>query len=146
MKMACWLLEFFEATIKGFTRCASLGERFLGHYGNPNGSGFSLFLARANDSRRSDRCVDALMAECARPFVLFLTSMRLLSNRNESTLDARGCLIIPLDQAIAFDHDGNWHLSPWARDQYRTVKSGHAEPAFCSITHFVSKSSSQQHL
>ena len=89
----------------------------FGHYGNPNGAGFSLFFAKVSDPRRLDWCIDALVAECQRPFVLFLTSRRVLSNRNESALAARGCLVIPLDQSITRDHDGNWHLSTWARDQ-----------------------------
>jgi len=89
----------------------------FGHYGNPNGSGFSLFFVNVSDVRRLDWCIDALMAECPRPFVLFLTSKRVLSSRNENALDARGCLVIPLDQAVARDQDGQWHLSSWARDQ-----------------------------
>jgi hypothetical protein len=94
----------------------------FGHYGNPNGSGFSLFFAKVSDPRRLDWCIDALVAECQRPFVLFLTSRRVLSSRNESTLAARGCLVIPLDQSITRDHDGNWHLSTWARDQLITFR------------------------
>jgi len=89
----------------------------FGHYGNPNGSGFSLFHAKVSDARRLDWCIDALVAECSRPFVLFLTSKRVLSSRNEIALESRGCLVIPLDQAIVRDHDGDWYLSSWARDQ-----------------------------
>jgi hypothetical protein len=89
----------------------------LGHYGNPNGSGFSLFLAKVSDPRRLDWCIDAFLAEFQRPFVLFLTSKRTLSSRNETMLDARGCLVVPLDQALLFCDDGEWSLSPWAREQ-----------------------------
>ncbi len=62
----------------------------LGHYGNPNGSGFSLFLAKVSDPRRLDWCIDAFLAEFQRPFVLFLTSKKMLSSRNETMLESRG--------------------------------------------------------
>lgn len=89
----------------------------LGHYGNPNGSGFSLFLAKVSDPRRLDWCIDALLAEFQRPFVLFITSKRMLSCRNETMLDSRGSLVVPLDQSLLLSDDGEWCLSPWARQQ-----------------------------
>jgi hypothetical protein len=89
----------------------------LGHYGNPNGSGFSLFLAKVSDPGRLDRCIDAFLAEIRRPFVLFLTSKRILGSRNEALLDSRGCLVVPLEQALSRGDDRVWSLSPWARQQ-----------------------------
>jgi len=58
----------------------------FGHFGNPNGSGFSLYMAKVSDPSRLDWCVDALLAEIHRPFVLFLTSHRMLSSQNEAAL------------------------------------------------------------
>jgi len=88
----------------------------LGHYGNPNGSGFSLFLAKVSVPHRLDWCIDAFLAESQRPFVLFLTSRRILSSRNETILESRGCLVVPLDQALSRSRDGEWCLSSWARE------------------------------
>lgn len=101
----------------------------LGHYGNPNGSGFSLFLAKVSDPRRLDWCIDAFLAEFQRPFVLFLTSKRMLSSRNETILDSRGCLVVPLDQALSRDDDGVWCLSPWARQQLIAFRDRLMPPA-----------------
>jgi hypothetical protein len=101
-----------------FERLGGPMYRFrLGHYGNPNGSGFSLFLAKVSDPGRLDWCIDAFLAENRRPFVLFLTSRRILSNRNEALLDSRGCLVVPLEQALSRGDDHVWSLSPWARQQ-----------------------------
>jgi hypothetical protein len=106
-----------------FERLGGPMYRFrLGHFGNPNGSGFSLYLAKVSDPRRLDWCIDALLAETQRPFVLFLTSNRMLNGRNESALSARGCLIIPLEQAMLRSDDGEWNLSPWAREQLVTFR------------------------
>jgi hypothetical protein len=89
----------------------------LGHFGNPNGSGFSLYMAKVSDPSRLDWCADALLAEIHRPFVLFLTSNRMLNSQNEAALSARGCLVIPLEQSMLRGGDGAWILSPWARTQ-----------------------------
>ncbi len=88
----------------------------LGHFGNPNGSGFSLYLVKVSDPRRLDghRCA---LAETQRPFILFLTSNRMLNSRNETALNTRDCLIIPLEQAMLRGDDGDWNLSQWARGQ-----------------------------
>ncbi len=101
----------------------------LGHYGNPNGSGFSLFLAKVSDPYRLDWCIDAFLAESQRPFVLFLTSKRMLSNRNETMLDSRGCLVVPLDHAFSRSDDGEWCLSPWAREQLVAFRDRLMPPA-----------------
>ena len=101
----------------------------LGHFGNPNGSGFSLYLAKVCDPCRLDWCIDALLAETQRPFVLFLTSNRMLNSRNENALSARGCLIIPLEQAIFRSEDGEWNLSQWARQQLVSFRDRLMPPA-----------------
>ncbi len=88
----------------------------FGHYGKPNGAGFTLFMAKASDARRLDRCVDYFLAENQKPFVLFLTSKRMLSTRSEMLLDTHGCLVVPLEQAM-IQEDGEWTLSQWAREQ-----------------------------
>jgi hypothetical protein len=89
----------------------------LGHFGNPNGSGFSLYMAKVSDPSRLDWCADALLAEIHRPFVLLVTSNRMLNSQNEAALSARGCLVIPLEQSMLRGGDGAWILSPWARTQ-----------------------------
>lgn len=89
----------------------------LGHYGNPNGSGFSFFLAKVSDPRRLDWCIDAFLAEFQRPFVLFITSKRMLNSRNEALLDSRGSLVVPLDQAFLRSKEVDWSLSTWAHKQ-----------------------------
>lgn len=101
----------------------------LGHFGNPNGSGFSLFLAKVSDPRRLDWCIDAFLAEYQRPFVLFLTSKRMLSSRNETALGARGCLVIPLEQAMCRSDDKEWNLTSWARDQLVAFRDRLMPPA-----------------
>jgi hypothetical protein len=101
----------------------------LGHYGNPNGSGFSFFLAKVSDPRRLDWCIDAFLAEFQRPFVLFITSKRMLSSRNEALLDSRGSLVVPLDQSLLLNDDGEWYLSPWARQQLVAFRDRLMPPA-----------------
>ena len=78
---------------------------------------------------RLDWCIDALLAETQRPFVLFLTSNRMLNSRNENALSARGCLIIPLEQAIFRSEDGEWNLSQWARQQLVSFRDRLMPPA-----------------
>lgn len=89
----------------------------LGHFGNPLGSGFSFYLAKANSPRRLESCIDALLAETPRPFGLFLASNRMLSSRAEAVLDARGCLTIPLEQTLVHNAEEGWSLSSWASQQ-----------------------------
>jgi hypothetical protein len=101
----------------------------FGHFGNPNGSGFSLYMAKVSDPSRLDWCVDALLAEIHRPFVLFLTSHRMLSSQNEAALSARGCLVIPLEQSMLRGDDGAWILSPWARTQLIAFRDRLMPPA-----------------
>lgn len=101
----------------------------LGHYGNPNGSGFSFFLAKVSDPRRLDWCIDAFLAEFQRAFVLFITSKRMLSSRNEALLDSRGSLVVPLDQSLLLNDDGEWYLSPWVRQQLVAFRDRLMPPA-----------------
>ena len=101
----------------------------LGHFGNPDGSGFSLYMAKVSDPSRLDWCIDALLAEIHRPFVLFLTSNRMLNSQNEAALSARGCLVIPLEQSLLRDGDGEWVLSPWARTQLVAFRDRLMPPA-----------------
>lgn len=101
----------------------------LGHYGNPNGSGFSLFLAKVSDPRRLDWCIDAFLAEFQRPFVLFLTSKRMLSSRNETMLDSRESLVVPLDHSLLLSDDGEWYLTPWASEQLVAFRDRLMPPA-----------------
>lgn len=115
----------------------------LGHYGNPNGSGFSLFLAKVSDPRRLDRCIDAFLAEFQRPFVLFLTSKRMLSSRNETMLDSRGTLVVPLDQSLLLNDDGEWCLSPWARQQLVAFRDRLMPPAKTVAGRFPTPSGSR---
>lgn len=115
----------------------------LGHYGNPNGSGFSLFLAKVSDPRRLDWCIDAFMAEFQRPFVLFLTSKRMLSSRNETMLESRGALVIPLDQSLLLIDDGEWCLSPWARQQLVAFRDRLMPPAKTVTGRFPTPSGSR---
>jgi hypothetical protein len=115
----------------------------LGHYGNPNGSGFSLFLAKVSDPRRLDWCIDAFLAEFQRPFVLFLTSKRMLSSRNETMLDSRGSLVVPLDQSLLLSDDGEWCLSPWARQQLVAFRDRLMPPANTVTGRFPTPSGSR---
>ena len=115
----------------------------IGHYGNPNGSGFSLFLAKVSDPRRLDWCIDAFLAEFQRPFVLFLTSNRMLSSRNETMLESRGSLVIPLDQSLLFSEDGEWRLSPWARQQLVAFRDRLMPPAKTVAGRFPTPSGSR---
>jgi hypothetical protein len=115
----------------------------LGHYGNPNGSGFSLFLAKVSDPRRLDGCIDAFLAEFQRPFVLFLTSKRILSSRNEKMLDSRGSLVVPLDQSLLLSDDGEWCLSPWARQQLVVFRDRLMPPAKTVAGRFPTPSGSR---
>jgi hypothetical protein len=116
-KLACELASLIGFEV-AFERLGGPMYRFrLGHFGNPNGSGFSLYLVKVSDPRRLDWGIDALLAETQRPFVLFLTSNRMLNSRNATALCARGCLIIPLEQAMLRNEDGEWNLSQWARGQ-----------------------------
>ena len=113
-----------------FERLGGPMYRFrFGHFGNPNGSGFSQYLAKVSDPRRLDWCIDALLAETQRPFVLFLTSNRMLNSRNETALSARGCLIIPLEQAMLRNEDGEWNLSQWARQKLVAYRDRLMPPA-----------------
>jgi hypothetical protein len=107
-----------------FERLGGPMYRFrLGHFGNPNGSGFSLYLAKVSDPRRLDWCIDALLAETQRPFVLFLTSMRMLNSRNERALLSRGCLVLSLELTIERDDDGQWSLSNHAKQEVVTFRN-----------------------
>ena len=113
-----------------FERLGGPMYRFrLGHFGNPDGSGFSLYIAKVSDPSRLDWCIDALLAEIHRPFVLFLTSNRMLNSQNEAALSARGCLVIPLEQSLLRDGDGEWGLSPWARTQLVAFRDRLMPPA-----------------
>jgi hypothetical protein len=113
-----------------FERLGGPMYRFrLGHFGNPDGSGFSLYMAKVSDPSRLDWCIDALLAEIHRPFVLFLTSNRMLKSQNEAALSARGCLVIPLEQSLLRDGDGAWILSPWARTQLVAFRDRLMPPA-----------------
>jgi hypothetical protein len=86
-------------------------------------------LAKVSDPRRLDWCIDALLSETQRPFVLFLTSNRMLNSRNETALSTRGCLIIPLEQAMLRGDGGDWNLSQWARDQLVEFRNRLMPPA-----------------
>ena len=86
----------------------------LGHYGNPNGLGFPFYLAKTSHRSQLDWCVDAWLAETQRPFVLMPISFRMVSSQREVALGARGCLILPLDQALVRCGEGEWSLTPWA--------------------------------
>jgi hypothetical protein len=115
----------------------------LGHYGNPNGSGFSLFLAKVSDPKRLDWCLDSLSSETQHPFVLFITSKRLLSNRNEGLLAARGCLVVPLEQAMFRRDDGDWCLASWARGQLVAFRDRLMPPAKTVAGRFPTPTSSR---
>jgi hypothetical protein len=108
----------------------------FGRYGNPNGASFAFYMAKVSDPRRLNWCVDAFLAENRRPFVLFLTSKRVLSSQNETSLDARGCLVVPLEEALARDQEGLWGLSSWARDQIVAFRDRMMPPANATVGHF----------
>ncbi len=95
-----------------------------------------MFLAKVSDPRRLDWCIDAFLAESQRPFVLFLTSKRILSSRNEASLDARGCLVIQLEQALIRNDEGEWILSPWAREQLVAFRDRLMPPAKTVVASF----------
>jgi hypothetical protein len=115
----------------------------LGHFGNPNGSGFFLYLAKVSAPNRLDWCIDALLAETQRPFVLFLTSNRMLTSRNDTALGTRGCLVIPLEQAMFRSDDGEWSLSQWARGQLVAFRDRLMPPAKTVAGRFPTPSGSR---
>jgi hypothetical protein len=151
--IVCYEFSFLRlanelATLVGFdVSFERLGGPFyryrLGYYGNPNGSGFPLMLAKVSDPKRLDWCIDAFLAENQRPFVLFLTSNRMLNSRNESMLAARRCLILPLEQSLLRGDDSVWNLAPWARAQLVSFRDSWLPPAKTVVGRFPTPSGSR---
>ncbi len=88
----------------------------LGQFGGKSGAGFAFYFAKESDSRRMSRCLDAIQLKDQRPYVLLLTSMRMLSPQFSRVLNDKGCLIVPLEQSMVRDEDG-WMLTDWARKE-----------------------------
>ncbi len=86
----------------------------LGQFGGKSGAGFSFYFAKESGLRRMSRCLDAIQLNDQRPYVLFLTSMRVLSAQCSRVLIDKGCLVLPLEQSLVFDEEG-WALTDWAR-------------------------------
>lgn len=127
-----------------FEKLGGPQHRFrLGHYGNPNGSGFSIYFAKVGDPSRLNWCTDALLVDNPRPFALFVTSKRILNSRNERALEARGCLVVPLEQAILRDEVDEWCLSPWAREQFVAFRDRLMPPAKTVVGRFPTPSGSR---
>lgn len=88
----------------------------LGQFGGTSGAGFAFYFAKVSDPRRLLWCIDAVQLKDQRPYVLFLTSMRMLSSQCSRVLSDKGCLVLPLEQSLVRDEDG-WALTDWARKQ-----------------------------
>ena len=88
----------------------------LGQFGGTSGAGFAFYLAKEADGRRFSRCLDAVQLKDQRPYVLFLTSMRVLNAQCSRVLIDKGCLVLPLEQSLVHD-EGGWALTDWARKQ-----------------------------
>lgn len=88
----------------------------LGQFGGKSGAGFSFYFAKESGVRRMSRCLDAIQLNDQRPYVLFLTSMRVLNAQCSRVLIDKGCLVLPLEQSLVFDEEG-WALTDWARKQ-----------------------------
>lgn len=88
----------------------------LGQFGGTSGAGFALYFAKVSDPRHFSGCLDAIQLKDQRPYVLFLTSMRMLSNQCSRMLSDKGCLVLPLEQSLLQDDQG-WAFAEWARKQ-----------------------------
>jgi len=86
----------------------------LGQLGGTSGAGFAFYFAKVSNPRRLMRCLDEVQLKDQRPYVLFLTSMRMLSTQCSRVLLDKGCLVLPLEQSLVYEDDG-WALNDWAR-------------------------------
>jgi hypothetical protein len=67
----------------------------------------------------------------------------MLSNRNEIMLDSQGCLVVPLEQALFLDDDGEWRLSSWARQQLVAFRDRLMPPVKTVTGHFPTPNGSR---
>jgi hypothetical protein len=67
----------------------------------------------------------------------------MLSSRNETMLDSRGSLVVPLDQSLLLSDDGEWCLSPWARQQLVAFRDRLMPPAKTVTGRFPTPSGSR---
>ncbi len=67
----------------------------------------------------------------------------MLNSRNETALNTRGCLIIPLEQAMLRGDDGNWNLSQWAHGQLVAFRDRLMPPAKTVTGRFPTPSGSR---
>ena len=88
----------------------------LGQLGGTSGAGFAFYFVKESGARRLSQCLDAVQLKDQRPYVLFLTSMRVLNAQCSRVLIDKGCLVLPLEQSLVHDEEG-WSLTDWARKQ-----------------------------
>jgi hypothetical protein len=58
-------------------------------------------------------------------------------------LDSRGSLVVPLDQSLLLSDDGEWCLSPWARQQFVAFRDRLMPPAKTVTGRFPTPSGSR---
>jgi hypothetical protein len=88
----------------------------LGQLGSTASAGFAFYFAKVSDPRRLRDCLDTIQLRDVRPYVLFVTSARMLSSECTRTLNDKGCLVLPLEQALVGE-ENDWILSGWAQMQ-----------------------------
>lgn len=88
----------------------------IGQFGGTSGAGFAFYFFKETTPQRLSRCLDEVQLQDQRPYVLLLTSMRVLGTRYSRMLNDKGCLALPLDQSLIHDEEG-WGLADWARKQ-----------------------------
>lgn len=88
----------------------------LGQFGGTSGAGFTFYFAKVSDPGRLSWCLDAVQLKDQRPYVLFITSMRMLSSQCSRLVNDKGCLCLPLEQSLICEGAG-WALADWARKQ-----------------------------
>ncbi len=104
----------FGATVE---HLAETQHCFLfGQFGGTSGAGFAFYFAKVSDPGRLSWCLDAVQLKDQRPYVLFITSMRMLGSLCSRVLSDKGCLCLPLEQSLVRDEEG-WVLTDWARKQ-----------------------------
>jgi hypothetical protein len=86
----------------------------LGQFGGTLGAGFAFYFFKESTPQCLARCLDDVQLKDQRPYVLFLTSMRVLGTQGSRMLNDKGCLVLPLDQSLIHD-EGGWGLADWAR-------------------------------
>ncbi len=96
----------------------------LGQFGGKSGAGFAFYFTKESGVRRVSRCLDAIQLKDLRPYVLFLTSMRVLSAQCSQVLIDKGCLVLPLEQSLVFDEEG-WALPIGLASRWSSSETGY---------------------